>query len=92
VQVLNVAFAVIILVLFLRFNSQYFQAQARYLLPAIGPIAVGFALGGLALARGRWMGPALVLTLLFGALSFVALGRIPGEFEKRIATAQNPAP
>ena len=38
-------FFLIVLALFVRFNAQYFQAQARYLFPAIGVVAVGVGIG-----------------------------------------------
>lgn len=39
--------------LFVQFNQQFFQAQARYLLPAIGPIAVLFGSGLHSWAKSR---------------------------------------
>ncbi|MER3495654.1 MAG: hypothetical protein C4320_01825, partial [Armatimonadota bacterium] len=47
-------FAGCVLVLFLLFNNRYFQAQGRYMLPAIAPLAATFVAGLGALLRGRW--------------------------------------
>jgi 4-amino-4-deoxy-L-arabinose transferase-like glycosyltransferase len=64
---------------FLRFNTEFFQAQGRYLFPAMGPIALGFAVGWLAWwpeRRRRWgvlllLGGMLALALfaLFGTVA-----------------------
>jgi hypothetical protein len=44
--------AVFVLGAFLNFNATYFQAQGRYLFPAIGAIALGLAAGCLEWVRG----------------------------------------
>lgn len=83
VQLLNVVFAVVVVALFLRFNMQYFQGQARYLFPALGPIGVGVGIGLLQLLRGKVV-PALAgLAVLLIALNVFALARLPGEFALR---------
>jgi 4-amino-4-deoxy-L-arabinose transferase-like glycosyltransferase len=61
-------FLVVIALLFVRFNLQYFQGQARYLYPAIAPIAVGLGLG-LCQALGRhkewgWAVAAVALSVV----------------------------
>jgi 4-amino-4-deoxy-L-arabinose transferase-like glycosyltransferase len=67
---------------FLRFNATYFQAQARYLLPALGPIALGLACGWPRLfperlrPRAAW---ALLAALL--ALNAYALWLLGPGFE-----------
>ena len=53
---------------FLRFNTEFFQAQGRYLFPAMGPIAIGFAAGWLAWWPTRRQGIA-ALVLLAGMLA-----------------------
>jgi hypothetical protein len=60
---------------FLRFNMTYFQAQARYLLPAIAPISAGLTLGLVKLAPKKAAGLAggllvtfLILLNLYGLL------------------------
>jgi hypothetical protein len=56
----------------LRFNTEFFQAQGRYLFPAMGPIALGFTCGWLA-----WWPPprrhVLAVTLLLGGMLSLAL-------------------
>jgi 4-amino-4-deoxy-L-arabinose transferase-like glycosyltransferase len=64
----------LVLAAFLRFNLVFFQAQGRYLFPAMGPIALGFAAGWLAWWPPRRKGTAVLL--LFAsmlALAFYAL-------------------
>lgn len=87
VQVLAVSFFGIVALLFLRFNAQYFQGQARYLFPAIGPIGIGFAIGILAVARDRWK---IALGIFIGvllALNAYVLSRLPSEFQRRTVLA-----
>lgn len=52
-----------VLVLFLRFNTEFYQAQARYLFAANGPIALLMVLGLWDLDRSRWGVRAVVLAL-----------------------------
>jgi hypothetical protein len=59
--------AFLVLAAFLRFNMEFFQAQGRYLFPAMGPIAVGFTSGWLAWWPRRCY--LLVILLLAGMLS-----------------------
>ncbi len=75
----------LIMILFVRFNLQYFQGQARYLLPAIGPIAILFALGWQSLFAKvpRWNLAILVSIFLF--LNLYVLSILPGEFQIRTA-------
>jgi 4-amino-4-deoxy-L-arabinose transferase-like glycosyltransferase len=73
---------ILVVVQFLGFNREFFQAQARYLLPAIGPIACALTAGWKQLGQrvggergGRWGTVAawLVLTgLMLAALVEVA--------------------
>ena len=74
--------AILVFLQFLSFNRTFFQAQARYLLPAIGPIACLLA-AGLHLAGERIAGPrgafwaqvaawGVLLVLLVAALIAVA--------------------
>jgi len=76
-------YALIIFLLFAGFNAKYFQGQARYIFPALGPIAIGFAIGGLNLARGRWQAALGVLGGLLLLLNLYAFSRLPDEFRKR---------
>lgn len=66
--------------LYLQFNLTYFQAQSRYLYPAIGAFAIGFGLGAVRLA-GRWGVIALSLILLL--LDVYVLTILGGEFALR---------
>jgi hypothetical protein len=54
---------------FLRFNTAFFQAQGRYLFPAMAPIALLFTLGLQSLGPARWrprvaLGTAAAMLLL----------------------------
>ncbi len=82
-QLLNEAFFVVVLLLFLKFNTQFFQAQARYILPALGPISCGFAAGLLVLFKDRFRLALGVLAAVLLLVNGYALQRLPGEFEKR---------
>lgn len=87
-------FGMAVVALFVRFNTQYFQAQGRYLYPAIASFAVWLAFGARQLPMRRWM-PAVATALLL-ALNVVALRSLPGEFKLRLedgnghATTVNP--
>ena len=85
VQIVNVTFFVVTLLLFVRFNMQYFQAQARYLFPAIGPISCGFGIGLTTLTKNRWPVALGLLVVLLGGTSVYAALRLPDEFGKRSA-------
>jgi len=85
-------FAFIVLALFLRFNAQYFQAQARYLFPALGAIASLVAYGYLHAGRRNLLAlGAGLLVLLLVASNALALTRLPAEFAKRTGVV-TPAP
>jgi len=87
-HLLNGIFLALVGILFIRYNVSFFQPQARYLYPAIGPISIGLALGAIYLAKSKKMwviGSIFALLLL---LNVYALTRLPGEFAKRM----NPAP
>jgi hypothetical protein len=68
----------LVLAAFLRFNTTFFQAQGRYLFPAMGPSALGFVAGWLAWWPPRRHGLAVIL-LLLGMLAlalFALLGTL----------------
>lgn len=74
----------VVALLFVRFNLQYFQGQARYLYPAIAPISLGLA-GGLCFwLKGRekyaWVFVAAALLIL----DFLAYKAISTGFPVRI--------
>jgi 4-amino-4-deoxy-L-arabinose transferase-like glycosyltransferase len=86
---INGAFLLLIVASFIRFNMQYFQAQGRYLLPAIGPLAVGLGCGMTYLSRNRVKVVALSLGILMVGLNFFILSTLPHAFANRIAAAQS---
>ena len=88
VQVLNGVFLAVIVLLFVRFNLQYFQAQARYLLPAIGPIACGVGIGAAFLFRKRSSAAWLAIAVVLMATNLYALSNLSAEFDKRIESGR----
>ncbi len=81
------AFLLVVTLSFARFNATYFQAQGRYLLPALAPLCALWAGGlGLFLRRRVLLGGALVGLVLLGT-SLHALSRLPEEFSKRAEAA-----
>ncbi len=83
VQWVNLTFGFVILALFLKFNMHYFQAQARYLYPAIGPIAVAFSAGLLHLTKGRFKVAAAITVLIFGSVTIYAGTSLSDAFRQR---------
>ncbi len=58
---------------FLRFNTEYFQAQGRYLYPALGPLSIAFVGGSLSwLPEARRRVGVAVLLLVMVALALFA--------------------
>lgn len=77
-------FLLLVTLSFVRFNNTYFQAQGRYLLPALAPLCAGLAGGiGFFLRRRVLLGGALV-GLVFLGTSLYALSRLPEEFARRV--------
>lgn len=76
-------FLLIVLLLFVRFNLQYFQAQARYLFPAIGVIAVGVGVAVAATVRSQWLIGFCAIMGLLVALNLYVLSILPEEFARR---------
>lgn len=87
VQMLTGGFTFVVVVLFIRFNMQYFQGQARYLFPALAPIAMAFAIGLAHVSKERWRVAGGVLAGILLAVNLYALARLPGEFAKRSGSA-----
>ena len=84
VHATNAALLLVVAVLFVRFNLQYFQGQARYLYPAIAPLAIGFGLG-----LSYWMGRRKawawgVAALALSVLQLVAVQTLMAGFEARV--------
>jgi len=69
------AFAALLIASFVRFNFSFFQAQARYLFPALPAAAVAFCLGLQQLVSERRRTPALA-----GAVGLLALLALIGLF------------
>lgn len=88
-HILLSAFLLIVGVLFLRFNAQYFQGQARYLFPAIGVIGIGVAISLLNVAKNRLAVAMGLVVLLLGGLNIYVLSKLPGEFERRTLMVSN---
>lgn len=76
-------FLLIVAILFVRFNLQYFQGQARYLFPAISVFGVGTAIAVLNVSRGKWQASLAAVVFVLGALNAYALTRLPTEFTRR---------
>lgn len=71
-------------ILYLRFNLQYFQAQARYLYPAIGGVALFAGIGIHTATKGRYSYAWLILAIPLLVLDFVALSAIQQGFPLRV--------
>jgi hypothetical protein len=80
---MNSAFFAAIALLFVMFNLTYFQGQARYLLPAIGPISVAMGLGLSGLVNGRPFAGVGAIAAALLTLNAYVLTRLPAEFELR---------
>lgn len=82
--ILTATLLAVVSLLFLQFNLTYFQAQARYLYPAIFAIALGLALGVRRLTRAMPMAGATLLVLALGIADFLALPYVQAEFNRRL--------
>jgi 4-amino-4-deoxy-L-arabinose transferase-like glycosyltransferase len=81
-------FLLVVVVLFARFNMQYFQAQARYILPALGPIAAGVAVGVTFLCRKKALIAFAVVAIVLVGVDMYAVQILPSAFQQRIEAAQ----
>lgn len=86
------SFALVVFVVFLKFNAQYFQAQARYLAPAIAPIGLAIGTGVLHLTKNRAKLAAGAIFAVLGGTALYALNILPGEFAKRMEPLEAAAP
>lgn len=77
---------VLSLLVFAAFNNTYFQAQARYLFPALSAFALLSAYGWNALFKKSWILTVGVITLIYGGLNYLALSQLSQEFAKRITS------
>jgi heme/copper-type cytochrome/quinol oxidase subunit 3 len=87
-----VVFLAVVVALFVKFNQQYFQAQGRYLLPAIGPISAIIAVGYAKLAGKRTAAPLLGIAALLLVVNAFALIRMETQFNDRIQAAGTGSP
>jgi 4-amino-4-deoxy-L-arabinose transferase-like glycosyltransferase len=76
--------------LFVAFNMTYFQAQGRYLLPAIAPLSVMFAIGWLNLFKSKLIPVLVTVVVLFGGTTIYALTQLEPEFSDRISGSVSP--
>lgn len=70
---------------FIAFNNHYFQAQGRYLYPAIAAISAGLALGADSIFKKRWIAAAVLLCLGLCFLQYTSLTALPSAFHARSA-------
>lgn len=84
-HLINGVFLIVMLLLFVQFNRGFFQAQARYIMPAIGPIGCLLGLGVAWLcAKGRTFVPvALWILILLIPFAQAAQSLTPG-FKLRV--------
>lgn len=85
---LNATLFGLVTLMFLRYNYSFFQGQARYFFPAVGPISVGLALGTLHLAKRSRRVVIGVVTVGLLILNAYALWKLPNEFERRVNPTQ----
>lgn len=80
--------ALVVLVLFIQFNSQYFQGQARYLYPAIGATSVVAAAGlsklGQTVEQRGWI---VLATLMVLGNVYLLASFLPAQFDLRTVGA-----
>jgi len=74
-------------VFFVRFNMQFYQAQARYLMIAIAPMAALWGSGAATLLGKRNAYAWLVVTLVFGTLALLGYLSLGPAFDLRATTA-----
>lgn len=82
-QILHLVLLTFTAILFIRFNLQYFQGQARYLFPAIVSIAYLFAFGATRLMKSKPNFAYLVPVIFLGLLNFAAIQAITSGFPLR---------
>lgn len=78
------SFFVLVALAFVRFNMQYFQGQARYLYPALGPFAWLFAKGATFLMKGASTWSWAVLSTVLTLLDVVFLNELAVGFARRL--------
>ena len=84
IHLTNLVLALVVTALFVRFNLQYFQGQARYLYPAIGPIAIGLAWGLIHLLRRRKESALLIAATFLLIVQIAACQALVQGFAARV--------
>jgi len=87
VKAFAIVLSVLVVLAFLRFNGKYFQAQARYLYPAIAPIALCLGLGFWRLTRRRLVPALAVVVVVLGGTTIYAGSKLKDEFARRTRPA-----
>ncbi len=82
-QILHLVLLAFTTILFIRFNLQYFQGQARYLFPAMASFAYLFAFGSVRLMKSKPDLAYLVPMIFLGLLNFAAIQSITSGFPLR---------
>lgn len=81
VQLACLVFGLVVVALFFRFNAQYFQAQARYVFPALGVASLGVGIG-LCRLVGKWA--PLGVAVALGIVNLLTLPWLTAEFAQRV--------
>jgi hypothetical protein len=82
--------AIITFMLLVGFNMTYFQAQGRYLMPALAPLSLMFAIGWLTLFRSKLIPVLLTVVVVFGGTTIYSISRLEPEFSDRISGIVSP--
>jgi hypothetical protein len=82
-QILHLILLLFTAILFIRFNLQYFQGQARYLFPAIVSFAYLFAFGSVRILKSKPDLAYLVPTVFLGLLNLAAIQAMNSGFPLR---------
>jgi 4-amino-4-deoxy-L-arabinose transferase-like glycosyltransferase len=93
-NMLNAVFLIVVVVLFAGFNVRFFQGQARYLFPALGPISIGLALGLVYFSKKQWKVSLAAWMVVLVCLNLYVVARLlPEQFARRtgavITTSMN---
>lgn len=80
----GLAISVVTVLLFIGFNMTYFQAQGRYLYPALAPTALVLGLGWVGIFKSQWKAALVVVSLIFGGTTIYALSILSSEFAQRL--------
>lgn len=82
--ILNGTFVGVVIIMFAAFNLRYFQGQARYLFPAIGPLSLFFGLGILYYGREKWQTSFVAWVVMLTLANLYLVSQIlPAEFAAR---------